>query len=741
MQKACNPYQVFNHFVLRTPLFSFQFYQKIIQEKSVQEVWNDPLVQEILLLTSPDLFQLLQKNEENTTQDLSKKSQKLEDTLLKYLIRSSTRCTPFGLFAGCSVGTFDTLSAIELEEIKRSSKSTHYDMTFISSLFSHLNKLEIVRKQACFYPNTSLFLVKDQYRYLETSLEKDTRSYSVEGVFHSVYIEKLLQKAEKGSTFQELIQVLIEDEITEAEARDFVNLLIDNQLLVSELSLSVVGDDPLTELAQVLNRFKGVEIYQNFVKELQQGLHTLDQEISVGEQPYKEIEKSIRQQGISYHRQYLFQTDWYPKAKTATLAEEHQKKLKKVLHLFNSFSNQSSRSNLKQFQEAFVKRYETREIPLLKVLDVESGINYPVDRSFSNVTPFLEGIEKQETVDSSTVELNEFQQKLLKRVQQAHQNKVYTLEISDQDIEQKTLNWEDLPTTMASLVEVVRLEGKEQLVVSHIGGSTGANLLGRFTHGNKTLKTHVETIVTKDEAHEEGKIVAEIVHVPEARTGNILRRETIRKYEIPFLGKSNVPLEQQIRVQDLTVSVRHNRLVLWSQQHQKEVVPRLTNAHNYSGKGLPLYRFLCDMQFEGKRSSIGFSWGDLKNLYTFLPRVVYQEVIISKASWQGKRSDIQVLYDLLETELMDKVKEWRNRYQVPRYVQLVERDQTLLLDLENLKMIQLGLEEVKNKERLVLEEFLFTEEIVVKRKEEGFTNQVVVSFYKGNDNELEMSNE
>lgn len=730
MQRLPNSYQIFNHFVVRIPQFSLEFYKKIIERKSLKEVWKNPLIQEMIFIASPVLHEELQKVYQESKNISSKNIQKLETTFLKYLIRASSRCTPFGLFAGCSVGSFDRSSEIVLKEHLSLIKSTTYDMHFISNLFSSLNQLEIIRNQACFYPNTSLFAIGNQYRYIEISLENNQRSYSIEGVSQSEYLKRIVEKAQKGTTIETLVKSIVEEDVTEEEATEFVHTLIDHQLLISELTLSVVGDNPLEVLENILNRFTAVDDVYTWIVRLKNYLKQLDQSLVSNEALYKEIEIFLQDEKMIYKKEHLFQVDSYPDLEVNTLHSSHQRKLKQTLAFFNRITPDRTVNDLENFKKAFVKRYETREMPLVKVLDVESGLGYPIDHSISNTTPFLDGIDKKEIEKRIELKLNKVEQILSNLMIQVIDNKKYILDLHESDFEGFEVNWKNLPTTMASLIEVVQLEGVERLVMHYAGGSTGANLLGRFTHGNQAIKEHVETILTKDESCEKGKLVAEIVHIPEERTGNILRRASFRNYEIPFLGKSNLPLEQQLSIQDLTLSVRNNRLILKSEKYQKEVVPRLTNAHNYRGKGLPIYHFLCDMQLEGKRSSIGFSWGKLKEMYRFLPRVTYREVIISKALWRFKNEEIQDLYTLSTPKLMQKVGKWRNYYQIPRYVQLVERDQTLLLDLENSRMIQLGLEEVKKKEYVILEEFLFTDDTLVKKGNEHFTNQVVVSFYK-----------
>ncbi len=54
----------------------------------------------------------------------------------------------------------------------------------------------------------------------------------------------------------------------------------------------------------------------------------------------------------------------------------------------------------------------------------------------------------------------------------------------------------------------------------------------------------------------------------------------VRDYELPFLGHASVPPERRIDASDLLIGNRDGRFVLWSRSLDREVIPRVTTAHN-----------------------------------------------------------------------------------------------------------------------------------------------------------------
>ena len=121
-------YQPHESFVVRNPLFPLENFfnwktdpaadiiaSKEILRESLREFYLQPLVQEALYVGSPDLHEQLLLWIENKI-DKPDKKEKLELSLVKYMIRMCTRCTPYGLFASCTAGNFLDTTNIEISD-------------------------------------------------------------------------------------------------------------------------------------------------------------------------------------------------------------------------------------------------------------------------------------------------------------------------------------------------------------------------------------------------------------------------------------------------------------------------------------------------------------------------------------------------------------------------------------------------------------------------------------------------
>lgn len=732
-----NPYQHLPSFVLRTPILSFDYYSKltandIISGRMLKQAYADPLIKEACFLASPTLYFEMEKW---IIEDLdSKKEKKIHFSLLKYLTRMTTRCTPFGLFAGCSLGKFNDCTIIENTLPHYNTRHTRLDMNYLVALCQDLSKRKGIREQLLYYPNSSVYKSGQRLRYIEYYYVESRRQHHIVEVDNSEYLKKILSNAASGAYPKDLITLLVEDDISSKDAENFIGELINIQLLVSELEPSVSGPEFMSQICDILKGLTGTTKEIEFLHNIERRLNHLDNHIGNNVEEYVDLGEHLKEYDTSFDIKYLFQTDMELQPKKNKLSLEVVEAIKKGMVLLNKLTPTPSESNLSKFKEAFFERYEEKEMPLSKVLDVETGIGYLQDKGSGDFNPLVDDIIlpiRQDPYSRTTFNQNNIHDILEQKLIECDKTLSHKIILSDKDFTEYPLKWDDLPDTLSTIIQIILEDDIEKIKFSGIGGSSAANLLGRFCHGDASLNQYTQNITSLESEMNPDKILAEIVHLPEARVGNILMRPSFRAYEIPYLAKSSLALDHQIPLDDLFISIRNDTIVLRSKKMEKEVVPRLSNAHNFSTNSLPIYQFLCDMQTQNLRTGVYFSFGFLEKNRTFMPRVEYENLILHEAQWRIKKKDIDVLQNNSGNikKLKKELIKFRNRLKLPQYALLSDGDNELLVNFENGTSVQMLLDTVKNRSEFLLTEFLYANDGIVKSENGYYTHQILVSFF------------
>ena len=180
-------YKVFNKFILRTPIYSFENipYISIYDRTSFDKTIRNRKFKEAIYLASPVLYKEMYKLEKG---DLDKKeAEKVINSLNRYSSRLATRCTPFGLFASCSIGNISNRTNIVLGDIF--SRKTRLDMLFLCRLITDIMaKCSNLR----YFVNLSLYKTKQYYRYIEYKQFDYRRLYTISMVKRNRYLDDLL---------------------------------------------------------------------------------------------------------------------------------------------------------------------------------------------------------------------------------------------------------------------------------------------------------------------------------------------------------------------------------------------------------------------------------------------------------------------------------------------------------------------------------------------------------------------
>ncbi|SKD09826.1 thiopeptide-type bacteriocin biosynthesis domain-containing protein [Chitinophaga ginsengisegetis] len=704
-----------NFYVVRTPLLPVNIVTQLhhISHASlapvIKAIFRDEFLQEAIYIASPELYQELQKWLATDSEN-----QKLASALYRYLLRMSSRCTPYGLFAGCATGGLSDHTAIQLNDKQLHKKHCRLDMNYVAELTAVITAVPAIREQLLYYPNNSLYAAGTQYRYAAYSVKNKIRNYYLTAVNYSSYLEKMLETASTGATLTDIRNSIVseEEDISAEEAAAFTEELLQNQLLVSELEPTVTGEEFFIHL---VNRLKNLE-HTEETTALLTAIQSMLNGQQTGTAKYTTTHELVQSLLTETSNKDLVQTDLFLSTEKNTLSHTVINELSaQVAQLWKLASNDNN-SDLRQFCDAFRQRYEEQEIPLSLALDSEAGIGYGAhSQSNTDHTPLVDHIHvppRNTAATSTRSKLQDFQ------LQQLHQclkenKKVITLTRDHLESfrEKETPSLPHSMYLMGSILSnsAAAIDNGDYLFdMNGCSGPSAANLLGRFCHGDEELAAHVKACLKAEEASDPEKIYAEIIHLPESRTGNILMRPRLREYEIVYLANSLAPEEYQLHLSDLMVSVQRNKVVLRSRRLNKIIVPRLSTAHNYR-QGLPVYKFLCDLQFQDYHTGIGWHW-QIPGEVSFYPRVQYGNIILSKSTWMLHKKTYPALAKATPEKYMEIFREIRAQLELPRYVVVKEGDNELPADLENEVAVQLLVTTLLKKEQVTLQEFLHTPE-------------------------------
>lgn len=707
-------YLSFDKFVYRTPLYDLNRYND-------DTTFFDKTFNESLFIASPEFY-----GEKIKVLKDEKISEKMKLSFMKYLSRASTRCTPFGLFAGCSVGSIGDTTNIVLSDICDYKRVTRLDMNYMCALIQEIEKQKDIRSQLNYYPNDSIYMLGGAYRYVEYFYSGVRRVHKISSVDVSDYLTQILDAASIGKHCDELANLLIDDEVTYDEAFEFIEELIDAQILKSELEITVTGNNSLDRLIGQLRNLSDTDELIGILTEINDLLESIDSS-HLGEsiEIYDKLIDKIKTLHIKFDPKFLFQTDMF-KPSEATISKDVSDDMNSLFTFMNKVTSKPSQTNLSTFRKAFLERYDELEIPLLEVLDTELGIGY-LQNGVSDVpNELIAGVAyrvgMQGGGSNGSGEGSRLQNIMLKKYVECIKNNDHSILLTDDDVSSYEADWTDIPNTVSVLCSLM---GDGTIYIKSVGGSSAANLLGRFCHLNTDIETLVKDIAQKDQELTPDAILAEIVHLPESRIGNILFRPILRDYEIHYLAKSELTADYSISLSDLYLSVRGNRIIMRSKRLNKEIIPRLTTAHNYSYNALPIYQFLCEMQTQNLRGGFYVGWDSVFGAFEYKPRLMYKNFILSREQWYIDGDKIK---DINGRNL----KKYIHSLAIPRYVLIPDGDNEQFIDFENEGLVELFISILKKRKKLWIEEFLFdtNDEIVKDNQGNVFCNEFLFSYFK-----------
>ena len=640
-----------------------------------------------------------------------------------------SRATPFGLFAGLELAEInENMTEVSVDPEQPGDTFIRYDMSLVLSLSEELLRDPRLKKKVKYYINNSIHSLRGKIRYIESENVSGAKNYIVSDLERFPLLDYVLEKFEinGGGTFQEFNTYLEEQGIDPAIAEDFFERLIENQLLISELEINVTGEFYLERISGILMPFDDIDDIKLKIKNLTGLLFSLK---SGNLTPYEATQKLATEFKtlIAYNNYHV---DYKPNLDKKNINEKLVGDLTEKLQKIISFLSQPVRNtSLDNFKNRFIERYGEKEISLALLLDPDIGIAYSETRV--GKSPLIENIlrtNKQQDYSYGAVSniKNMFINRLLQRGQ-------LNIEITDSDILEPEKNMGAGFVSQSHDYYVLGsmvCESSEEMdnlnyrfEIKTLVNGNAANLMARFGHLGEGFSKYISQHVDKEKTNSRDWIDAEIVHLNSGE-GNIVVRPSFCDYELPFACFSTKDTKFQLQISDLYVSLKNNMFVLRSKKHNKYVRARLRTAHNFT-TGLPIYKFLCDIQSQGHASRLNWDWGLLSEI-GISPRISYKNIILAKAKWRISK---QSFPDLTSENFKKFVTELQLEKDLPDLVTLDAGDNELLLDLRLELSKEILFSSLKSNGAITLSEYINKGlSSFVKQNDNSFANEMLLSF-------------
>lgn len=619
----------------------------------LRAVAADPVVREAVAVSSPSLMHTLDAVADGRTVE-AKKLRRAAVALTRYLLRMTSRATPFGLLAGVSTARFGDTTTVTLGTGHH--KAVRPDAGWLAALvrgrladLDVVRTLQVVLNNLCGVRGDRLVL---PYVPVAGDDEQAPRELSVR---NSPLVAAVARLARLPIGFPELVAAL-GAEFPQAPADAVERLLLQlvgRQILLTELAPPPSAVDPI---AHVLQRLPG------------------DTELTAARAAQARFAAAPIGEGLAAWREIGATLPHVDLAVDATVTVHRQvaAELESAAAALVRMTPADIRpAGHDRYQLDFIARYgDTQLVPLRELLDATRGMDAPAGYRVPRTTR-----EKQlELRVRRSVERDRLRGTL---AQQAVLDGTGEVVLDDPLLDRLAVD-DDVPPPEAEFgVEVVAesaaaIDGGDFRLVlwSTLMGLEAGALSGRFAH-----------LLGAPDAADWGEHAAQVEFAPAfERSANVSRVPRLLPRSVPVGVFADPRDDGVVDIDDLAVGADARGLYLWSTRLGAEVVPCALHRLDLRRQVPNTVRFLLDVVMMRRRGLRPWDWGPAGDQLLYLPRVRRGRAVLSAASW---RTDPGLADPALpDRDWRERFENWRALWRVPSEVALTVADSRVALDLD-----------------------------------------------------------
>jgi thiopeptide-type bacteriocin biosynthesis protein len=652
-------YRLTERVLVRAPAMSVELYRAMSEraKDGADAEWvdlapgtllpSDARIRAAIAVGSPSLFERLGGAGDARGDDGAELRRKLH----RYLVRMSTRATPFGLFAGVALGRWAETTDLSLAGTWARTRARP-DMAWLAKEIAELESRGEVRRRLKLLTNPLAFVHGGRVLVSQRGRDDAPVSLRATGV-----VLRALDLAREPVRHADLAAALLAS--SAGATREKVDALLDqlwkHGVLVTDLRPSPTADDPL---AVVLRALEGVAPAADARARIEEavraasGWKATETQAAAGMQ----VDAAHALRGSCVSREIGLEA-----ARAAEI-------------LLRMTPSPAGLRYLAAYRESFVERYGMeREVPLLELLDPACGIPYAqrrMDLSDPKRDPAVLGIALRALRER-------------RRVVTLDDALVRSLSTFDLDLARCPRSL-DINVLVAARSRDHVARGEYAVVAGPVLGAQAAGrLLGRFADMLPDARQELEAILRAEQALTPGALWADLVDTPHDPHGtNVVLRPGLATHEIPVGALPSVPAENVIRLRELVVGVRDDRFYVRWPRGGTRVHVRSGHMLNPASCGT-VGQFLMEASHDGKAVLAPFQWGPAKS-FPFLPRIQVGRLVLSLARWRLDAAEARRDLGAGDRDAFARAfADWRRAWDLPRLVYVGDIDHRMLLDLDH----------------------------------------------------------
>lgn len=677
-----------------------------------------------ILLSSRDLYEVIEKN----PKDNGKKKKDMELSLIKFLIRASTRPTPYGLFSGVALGEFckeDYIGKMVIDEKKFLLECT-VDNLWLSTLIYQLendsnicSKLKLKFNENCFVSGDRM--KNPHYSNHGTITRTSTNKVIKNDIRNTKLISYIKRTAEKFVEYDILASEIKYKypDVPDEKIRETIAMLIENEFLLTNLRVPSNCIDSLYYLRETLNDINETnnKSYLNEINELILALNNEIEKKNINILTIKAIYSLMQNMIESKYDKDLLLINSGNILKKNKLPKIIKEKIENFVESLSYLASERSFTKLDKFKQKFQEEFGSNiEVPLIEIIDTNcfNGLSYLENASYNT-----DEREKQihNIVDSKILDCL-----------QAQQDEVVLCK-NDFAMLLKE-NHDTLPSSFDMNFFITEDGDDHKIFVSPIvGSSSGGQMFNRFNNVyNSDLFEEFKKNQSIHVSENTSLITVEIRETTSnGRLGNIVNNSSEHKFYFSLAATCDDAHAQVLSINDLLIGFDGRKLYVKSKSLDKycEIICDSMLNTSILSEVSNFLVLISNAQTNGFMSRINNFY---QNSYIYTPRISYEGIIVKAKSW------IFNSY-LLGINSFEHFKELFNefiiKYNIDSIVYLCESDNRLMLKLDKEYSLAILYKCIKKHPNFRLEEIeknILSNNICINTVGENYVSEIACSF-------------